>query len=109
MRMTRMTRCCAVAMGVAALALVSKAARAEDSDAGGRSAFPAETTAVPGGVLAADAGANEAPQEFTESERDMLEQLSQEDPALAEQSGGYMTNDDLLTILLIVLIVVIIL
>jgi len=56
-------------------------------------------------LLAVPAGDALAARPLDDGERASLDELSSRTPELADQSGGYLTNDDLVTILLIILIV----
>ena len=107
-----------LAAAVAALALVATPAWAEDArPLGGPQALSgrelvelADISARSGELLAQSAGDGEytvarvAPRGLTDDELRALGELSAERPGLADQSGGYISNEDLVTILLVVLL-----
>ncbi len=120
-----MPRYVAVLVVVAAICSVGEAiaAEAEGADARRQSSLPGEGLAASSGQRrrpdraaagglsdgVAEPAVDTAPQDLSADEIEALTELSAENAELADQSGGYISNDELLTILLVVLIVVIIL
>ena len=113
---------------VAVLALAASAARAEESKAGrGCPLTPGELTThddlsadapglagLGGGAptavgAAGGAIATSTPVGLSDSEMGELEKLAAERPELAEQAGGYLTEEDLLTLILVLLIIIVVL
>ena len=109
-----MQKLIALVGSVAVLSFAATNAAGEDADARRRVAragdLPAETGRLgldpdAAGELAAPAV---TPRELTEAEQEALEKLAAEHPELADQAGGYITNEEWILILLVVLLVIII-
>jgi hypothetical protein len=107
-----MLRYAALLVVVAALCSVGEATAAEagGADGGRRSSLPGGGLAAAGEVseAVAEPAVGAAARGLRADEIEALKKLSAENPELADQSGGYISNDELITILLVVLIVVII-
>jgi hypothetical protein len=107
-----MPRYVTVLVVVAALCSVGEATddNAGSPDAGRSSSIPSEGLAAAGDLSerAAEPAACTVPQDLSADEIEALTKLSAENAELADQSGGYVSNDDLVVILLVVLIVVLV-
>jgi hypothetical protein len=107
-----MPRYVALLVVVVALCSVGEAvaAEAEGAEGAGQNSLPGEHLAAACSLseVVAEPAVGTAPQGLSADEIEALEGLSAENPKLADQSGGYISNDELITILLVVLIVVII-
>ncbi len=117
-----MRKLIAVVGSVAALSFAATNAAAEDAYAARlsspkssrRAARPGDLSTETGGFgLDADAAGDLAaptvtPRELTDAEQNALEKLAAEHPELADQAGGYITNEEWILILLVVLLVIII-
>ena len=103
-----MRKLIAVVGSVAVLSFAATNAAAEDACAARRAAETGRLGLDPdaAGELAAP---TVTPRELTETEQDALEKLAAEHPELADQAGGYITDQEWILILLVVLLVIIIL
>lgn len=115
-----MQKLIAVVGSVAVLSLAATRAAAEEADTGRPTALPAgegaglaDHSAEGGGPArqSADPGdlavPTPTPEGLTEAEWETLEKVAAENPELADQAGGYVSNEDLLIIVVVVLLVVI--
>lgn len=110
-----MRKLIAVVASVAALSFAATNAAAEDAYVARRAARPGDLPAETGGPgLDADAAGDLAapavtPRELTEADQEAFEKLAAENPELADQAGGYITNEEWILIILVVILVIIIL
>jgi len=108
-----MRKLIAVVGSVAALSFAATNAAAEEAYARRQSARPGDLSTETGGLgLDADAAGDLAaptvtPRELTDAEQDALEKLASEHPELADQAGGYITNEEWILIILVVILVII--
>jgi hypothetical protein len=109
-----MRKLIALASSVAVLTLAATNAAAGEADAGRRAAGPVDASAETGGPGARPGAAGDlaaptvTPRELTEAEQDALEKLASEHPELADQAGGYITQEEWILIILVVILVIII-